>query len=645
MRKYFRFDEYKVMLYRLLLVFLFYTLTRLLFVFLNWEQLQIDSVNQLIKYCFYGLRFDTSAILYVNLLFIFFSIIPAFVNTQKSYQKFLAYIYFIPNFIAIAFNFIDMIYYRFTLSRSTSNILESVEHEQNLGRLLGNFLINYWYVFLLYFLCLGLWIFLYSRMKIETEKSVSKRNYVWSSLVFILISGWLIIGGIRGGYGEKSRPINMVDANNMVSNFIHANIILNTPFCIIRTFGVDSYQKLDFMPDEEAEQRVYPIKQYNRNPASKPNIVLLILESFSREYMGAFNQHHKIRDYEGFTPFLDSLSQNSMIFTKAFSNGTRSTHAMSAILAGIPSFSKAFTSSPYPNQNIESLVSILNSLGYDTSFFHGAANGSMGFLGFGNILGMHHYYGMNEFNNPEEFDGVWGIWDEPFLQFTHDVISKKKQPFMATVFTVTSHEPYKVPKKYKGKFPKGQIPMHQVVGYTDFAVKRFFESAQREPWFENTIFIITGDHDNDTYYPAYQSGMNQQTAIPIIIYKPDNSLKGENHEWAQHIDIYPTIMDMIGYQKPFRSWGRSLFGDPNQEPFVINYLDNVYRFASGNYICIFNGEKALGFYDKDDLLLKNNLIGNRNREMDELEIYCKAFLQNYFKRIIDHELGTPENHD
>ena len=132
--------------------------------------------------------------------------------------------------------------------------------------------------------------------------------------------------------------------------------------------------------------------------------MIFILESFAREYNGAFNKGAKIKGYQGYTPFVDSLAQHSLIFTNAYANGWKSIHGMSSVIAGIPSFQNAFTSSPYPKQKIESLVSTLESQGYDTSFFHGAPNGSMGFLGFGNILGYDHYYGKTEFNNDAEFD-------------------------------------------------------------------------------------------------------------------------------------------------------------------------------------------------------------------------------------------------
>ena len=638
MKRNFRGNEYVVLAYRLFLAYFFYFVTRILFAVFNWNLVKIDSVGELLKLCYHGLAFDTTAILYTNALFILFSVLPLFINTKKGYQKFLAVIYFACNFIAIMFNFVDFIYYKFTFSRSASNVMESVQHESNKAKLFGNFLVSYWYVFLLYFVCAFLWIFLYKRVKVKEREYPNKLWYVITSVISLCVITVLAVGGIRGDFKKSTRPINLVDANRFVTKFVQADVVLNTPFCIIRTIGTDSFKKVNFMPEAEADQLAHPIKQYQNNPPTKPNVVVFILESFGREYIGAFNKNSEIKDYVSYTPFLDSLSQKSMIFTNAYANGYKSIHGMSSVLAGIPSFQDAFTSSPYPNQKIQSLVSVLNGEGYDTSFFHGAPNGSMGFLGFGNILGFKHYYGKNEYNNDADFDGVWSIWDEPFLQFMNKTISAKKGPFMATVFSATSHEPFQVPEKYKGKFPMGHIQMHQVVGYTDYALKKFFQSASKEPWFKNTIFILTADHDNQSYYKEYQEGLNKQ-AVPILIYKPDSDLQGVNDEWAQQIDMYPTILDMIGYQKPFRSWGVSLFGDKNQAPFVINYMDNTYRYASGNYICVFDGQKALGFYDKNDPRLQHNLIKQRNAEMDAVEKQCKAFLQDYYHRIVDRKLN------
>jgi phosphoglycerol transferase MdoB-like AlkP superfamily enzyme len=263
----------------------------------------------------------------------------------------------------------------------------------------------------------------------------------------------------------------------------------------------------------------------------------------------------------------------------------------------------------------------------------------MGFLGFANILGIDKYFGRTEFNDDSQFYGFWGIWDEPFLQFMKNKLDQEKAPFFSTIFTVSSHEPYIIPEKYNNKFPKGDIPIHQCIAYTDFSLKRFFTEAKKSPWFKNTIFVLVADHGNSTFYKEYSRPIDR-FAIPIIIYKPDSQYVGVDEDLAQQIDIYPTILDMIGYQKPFRSWGRSLLDKKTQEPFVINSTGSLYQFSKGNYICIFDGKKSIGFYDKNDKALANNLIANRNAAMHDLELRCKAFIQDYMERVVDQKLAT-----
>ena len=638
MKNFFRISEYKALLYRLLLVYFFYFIVRALFFVYNYSQLKVNSVGEFFRLAYHGLTFDTTAILYVNGLFILLSVLPLWVNTKKGYQKFLFYLYFVTNLIAYATNFIDLIYYKFIYARTTIAVWDSLEHEKDKGEMMFRFLISYWHVYLLFFLSASLWVFLYKKVRVIHEPVAhTKAKYFPFSIIGLLIVAFLTIGGIRGDFKKSTRPLNLIDANRYVEKPQHADIILNTPFAIIRTIGKTSFKKINLVDTSVVEANFQPIKHYANNPKSTPNIVLIITESFGREYWGAFNKDMKISNYVGYTPFLDSLAQHSMIYTNGFANGSKSIHGMSSIIAGVPSFRDAFTSSPYPKQKIQSLVSCLKEMGYDTSFFHGAPNGSMGFLGFGNILGFDHYYGKTEFNNDAEFDGVWGIWDEPFLQFMKQKLDKKQKPFFSTIFTVSSHEPYIVPEKYKNKFPKGNVPMHQCVGYTDYSFKKFFEEAKKQPWFKNTIFIITADHGNQTYYGEYEKVVNR-TATPILIYKPDGSLKGVNKELAQQIDIYPTILDMVGYDKPFRSWGRSLIGDKKVKPYAINFNGNLYQFQRGNYICTFDGKNIVGYYNIDDKALERNLIAKPNKEMLENGEACKAIVQDYFERIIDQKL-------
>lgn len=639
MRSFFRTNEYAVLFYRLGLAYVFYFVARLLFFIYNQSLLNVDSFGEFFRLAYYGIAFDTTAILYLNSLFILLSILPLFINTSRGYQKILFYVYFAFNLVGYALNFVDFIYYKYTFTRTTIVVWDLLEHETNGFSMFFRFLVSYWHVYLLFFIVAFIWIFLYKKVRVNhAVKPHRVIPYLISSFIGIAVIGLLVIGGIRGGDFKKStRPINMLDASRHVKKIEHSDIVLNTPFAFIRTFNSNSFKKETFgIPENTVEKLIQPIKHYADNPKTTPNIVLFITESYGREYWGAFNKDANISNYESFTPFLDSLAQHSLIFSNAYANGSKSIHGMSSILAGIPSFKNAFTSSSYAKQDIQSLVSTLNEMGYDTSFFHGAPNGSMGFLGFGNILGFEHYYGKEEYNNDEDFDGFWGIWDEPFFQFMKTTLDEKNEPFFATIFTVSSHEPYIIPDKYEGKFPKGYRPMHKTVGYTDYAFKKFFEAAKKEPWFENTIFVITADHGNQIHFLDYYGKVINRSAVPILFYKPDGSFKGDNKELAQQIDIYPTLLDIVGYEKPFRSWGRSLVAD-EEKPFVINGTD-YYQLQRGNYICVFNGEKAIGFYDIKDKGLEKNLITQRNAEMDELELFCKGFLQDYYHRIIDKEL-------
>ena len=454
--------------------------------------------------CYIGLTFDTSAILYSNVLFILISLIPFKNYSSESFQKKMMILYFTTNLITYSTNFFDFIYYRFSQSRLTTRVFDILENETNKMSLAGSFIYNYWHVFIFFFVMVFLWITLYRKINLKKYSPKYSFKLISFSTITSLMIIFLCVVGMRGGLGNATRPINMVDAHRFVKKGIHADFVLNSPFCFIRTFNKNHFNKKSFMDDSEVNKVLNPVRKVNDSIYSKPNVMILVMESFGREYIGAFNKSRKIENYVSYTPFLDSLSNHSLIFTNAFANGRQSIEALPSILASVPSFKVPFTSSPYSNQEIQSLVSVFKDKGYSTSFFHGAPNGSMGFLGLSNILGFDNYFGKNEFNDNSLYDGYWGIWDEPFLNYVKNETDKLKEPFFSTFFSLSSHEPFYVPEKYK-VFPMGDVQMHQVIGYSDNALKLFFDSAKNEPWFENTLFIITADHTNQFWYPFYSS--------------------------------------------------------------------------------------------------------------------------------------------
>ena len=637
--KNFRGQEVLVLIYRLFLVFFFYQIARLLFFFFNDDLVKVAGVAEYFRLSYYGTAFDTTAILYVNSLFILLSIIPIVINTKKNYQKFLFFWYFLSNGITYAFNFGDMVYYRFSQARLTSAAFSVAKNESNIGKVSFNAVLQNPYVVISFIIIIFLWIFLYKKVKLREERPNHLITYFVSSVVILCVTALLVVGGIRGDFKHSTRPINLVDANKHVSNPLQGNLVLNSVFSFFRTIGTNNFKLVHFVDEKFIQQNIKPYKLYEREVEERPNVVIFIMESFGKEYSGAFNKNTNIKDFVSYTPFLDSLANESLIFTNAFANGRQSIHGMSSVLAGIPSLTDAFTSSPYSNQKIQSIVSVCNDLGYDTSFYHGAPNGSMGFQGFGNILGFKHYFGKTEYNNDKDFDGMWAIWDEPFFQYFAKSIGKK-QPFMSTLFSASSHDPFKVPENYQNKFKSGPLQIHIPIQYTDYALKKFFETAKKQPWYQNTIFVITADHTNQIYYPEYQKAINR-FAIPLLFFSPNPNynLKGVDDRFAQQIDIYPTLADLIGYNKKIRSWGRSLLSDKNENSIIINSDSINEQTIIGHYIYIFNGTEVTGIYNKTDLALSKNIISKNLNPEQKLGIEkTKALYQDYMDRVINRKL-------
>ena len=247
MQQFFRLQEYKVMFYRLLLAYLFYSLSRFLFFIYNYSFLEIDTLFEYLKLSYHGLTFDTAAIFYLNSLFVVLSMLPFGLNTHKIYQRIIFYVYFTTNLIGMSFNFVDLIYYKFNYSRTTVSEWDVVKNEDNLFQMFGRFAVSYWHVFLLFILTTALWVFLYNKVK-TTTKPYAKGviSYIFSSVVCFLVMAALMIGGIRGDFKKSTRPINLVDANRHTTKIQHADFVLNTPFTIVRTFNKKSFKKVAF---------------------------------------------------------------------------------------------------------------------------------------------------------------------------------------------------------------------------------------------------------------------------------------------------------------------------------------------------------------------------------------------------------------
>ncbi|MDD2277988.1 MAG: sulfatase-like hydrolase/transferase [Bacteroidales bacterium] len=637
----FRKSIYTTAIVNILLVYVIFSVSRVLFYLFNVSYFPNVTFGSFMWMMLGGLKFDTSGILYTNLLYLVLILLPFTFRYNRYYQTGLKYLFVITNSLTILANCADFIYFKFTLRRTTASVFGEFENEQNMFSLLLKFLVDYWYIFLIWIIFTAVLILLYQKAKLINKPKGALQHVIYTfmgTLLMALFIG-LTIGGLRGGFRHSTRPITLSNAGAFVNDPLETVIVLNTPFAIYRTIGVKPLSKINFYKDEESLNKIFsPVHNPQNNSAFKPqNVVIIILESLGREYIGRYNQHLYNGGYKGYTPFIDSLIDHSLMFRYGFSNGRKSIDVLPSVLASIPMIVEPFVLTPYSSNRINSFASLLKPKGYHTSFFHGAPNGSMGLQAFTRMTGFDKYYGMTEYDNSADFDGMWGIWDEEFLQFFAKEIDSLPQPFFTSIFTISSHHPFRVPERYEGVFPKGELPMHQCVGYTDYALKLFFEVARTKPWFDSTLFVITADHANQPFYDEYKTKLGAY-AVPIIFYHPSEAIVGVSQKVAQQIDIMPTVLSYLKFDMPYFAFGKDLLSDESGD-YAISYTGSTYQFVNGDTLLHFNGEKIVGAYNyKTDILLKNNLVEQDSFMVGKNEQLLKAIIQQYHNRMIEDRL-------
>jgi phosphoglycerol transferase MdoB-like AlkP superfamily enzyme len=496
--------------------------------------------------------------------------------------------------------------------------------KNDLISLVPEYLKDYWYLALI--LIASLVLCWYISKKIISKASPPKINYFVQWIILIFTIGLFLIG-VRGGFQLK--PLKVLDAS-LYGTPKTVPLVLNSPFTFIQSYGRKRLAETKYMSNEIAEKQ---FSIYHRAKSEfqmkKMNVVIIIVESLSREFMSCYGSE------KSYTPFLDSLASRSLVCRNSFANGTRSMEAIPAILAGIPHLMPdSYIYSAYQGNRINSIGSLLDEKGYETAFFHGGTNGTMGFDSFVKMAGIKKYYGRSEYGNEKDFDGLWGIYDEEFLQSTAKTLETMKKPFCTTIFTLSSHEPISIPSKYKGKFTRGKLPIEQGIEYVDFALEKFFNTASKMDWYRNTIFIITGDHTpGRTQHPWYQSTVGM-FEVPIMFFTPNNSLKGINNKLTSHVDIMPSVLDYLSYGGDYISFGSSIF-DPLYDGLSFNLVNESYQLLHDNYALVSDDEKVMAFekFSDEEKVSQNHLGADPVIEKQMFE-RLRAVLQIYRNAMI-----------
>ena len=634
MKKLFQNDVF-VLIFRLLILYLILLITQFVFYLYNQSivgNIQLSAFPMMLKG---ALKFNTISILYLNTVFLFLSLIPFKFREKKWYQEMLFWIYTISNSIGIVvMNLADAVYYRYTFKRITAEELHFFKENDNTGDIIWKSMGENWYMILIGIVLIALMVFLYRKIKYSGSLISKKGVYYPVHFIFLAIGVFFYIFGIRSSFDLKARPVTVSYAAFYTQSAPQTSVILSNPFCTLRTIRMKDFQELKYFDEEEAQAIFspyhYPTGDF-KYQIGKKNIVLIVLESFNREHSKYMMPH--LNKGNGYTPFLDSLMQEGFAFTNTFSNGRKSIESLPSILVSIPSYKKPFPLLPESVGEMRAFPSILEEdYGYSTHFFCGTTENQMGFEAIGKMAGIRHFYNRAHFEKlhpGENRSNVWGIWDMDFLQYFAQELNQIDTPFFASVYTLTSHHPFNLPEEYQGKMPTGVNPLQPCVAYTDLSIRKFFKTVSSQPWFNNTLFIFVADHASG--YNAYEESQTAKgsTAIIYFLYTPDHSLQGSSHEVVQQLDIMPTLLGLMGYNKPYFAFGRDFFNEPERKPIATNCVNQIYQCITDSLSIYMDDEQTLYAYAATDTLQQNDILDLTNPNQKNIDNYFKAILQSY----------------
>lgn len=648
-------NRYVVFLYRMIILYAMLFIARLCYVLFNinfFKPIEFAEITKLIKG---GFLFDSASIAYLMGPFILLSLVGGFlpykIEKSKAYRVITDLFYIIPSVINFAVNVGDAGYYPFILKRMTRDVFTEFASD-DLFNLILHLAVSFWHftiiiVFGSFLLCWLYYIVRFDRKEDRStfKKIILKRAIDILAMCFVSI---FFVSSLKGfSLDMYNVPMTPMRASLYCKRLEHRPIVLNTVFCMFRTMGKPILEDANYFTEERCKELFDPI--YKAKPISENdsiygsmrgrNIVFLIMESFACEFTGFYNK--SIANYPSYTPFLDSLANEGYTFEYGYANGRISVQAMPSILCSLPSMGFRYVNSFYTNNKLISIADILRKDNYVSTFYHGGFNGTMGFDAFVNSVGFDNYFGKTEYNNDSDFDGLWGIFDEPFLNRVAKEIASSHSPHISTIFTLSSHTPYTLPDKYKQTFTSGTMPMHKVISYSDMAIRKFFDKMKESKDYENTLFVLVADHCSVTDREEY-SCQPGRYRIPIIFYDPKGKLKNlDTSTIAQQADILPSLLYLLGNETPIISYGNNLF-DKNAPHYAIERDGGVYYLIKRDFMLKYDPEKnetevvapALHVQADNSIVDKWENKPSFANSLDTL----KAIIQTYNKRMINDKM-------
>ena len=632
----------RLLLRRFALLLGVYTLLRLGFYLFNFGTFRGLDAGAVLLAFGHGLRFDISALLWLNLPLVLLSLFVGAADQPR--QRWLRGLLVALNAPGLALNLIDWEYFKF-IGRRSSNEWSTIgaDVQRQAGQLVG----HYWYLLLPF---AGLLYFLWRLCPMpdaaaERRAPTSRPQWLLRGAELLVVAG-LVVLGLRGGWQLK--PLRTGTAFEQPPAVL-GHLALNSTFTVLKSLDEVPVERKDYFPAGAALRPALGAAMLPGRAAAGPatNVVVLLLESFGSEYTGVENGGHG-----GYTPFFDSLATapGARLLRENYANGRRSIEALPAVLAGLPSLlDEPFITSSFQTAELHGLGELLGRHGYATAMYHAGTNGTMGFDMFSGIAGIQHYYGLNEYPGgagSPDYDGHWGIFDEPYLHYFNRRLSATKEPFFATLFTLSAHDPFTVPARYQGRFPVGTQPIHPTIGYADMALRRFFAAARRQPWFARTLFVLTADHTSQSDQPSYQNPLGAHKT-PLLLFRTGQPLPDTApHRITQQADVPASVLDVVGLPQEQRwllPFGSSVFDRTSTGRAVFRDGDSYYLVHS-DFVTELTNDNQVRLYPYQTHFMPTLPVAHPNPALvQKYGNELRACVQFYINGLLDNQLYKLNN--
>jgi len=453
---------------------------------------------------------------------------------------------------------------------------------------------------------------------------ITKRNYIFSA-IFLIVFPVLLLLGIRGGY--QPIPVHQSDVYFSKSNFINlatVNSQWNLMASVTKNMRFKNTNPFKFYPLKNAKTVVDSLYSVEKDTTEfilttkRPNIVLLLLESYSADLV------HSVGGYDSISPNMDKIISEGYVFSKTYGSGGLSDQGILAVLCGYPALSNVIVTNQLDKYvKVPCFARDLQDKGYFTSFMFG------GQLSYGNIKGLIYYNKFDDITEGKDFPssipkGRLGVHDEFMFEAFLNKISKYKQPFFSMAFTMSSHNPYDQPFPEKFHWGGDAQKFINSAYYSDSCIGDFINKAKKQPWYNNTLFILVADHGHNSpknwfiYSPEYRH-------IPMILF--GNVIKDEfkgksNDDPCSQTDLAATILKQLDLSTKNYHWSKNLF-NKYSKPFSYYAFDGGFGWVEKNNYFVFDRSQDI-YYSSSYSSKKDSVLVNKNGKS-----YVEMLFQEY----------------